>query len=104
MDIRSVYLQRFIRFFDRKTPVPIIIKLTEELPKSINRKCEKQRVHSSFLDHICDVDLADLYLLSKFNKGIHFLLFVISFYSKYAWAIPLKDKKCFTIINASQKY
>ena len=61
-------------------------------------------MHSSFLDHICDVDLADLYLLSKFNKGIHFLLFVISFYSKYAWAIPLKDKKCFTIINASQKY
>ena len=89
---------------ERPHVVPIIIKLTEELPKSINRKCEKQRVHASFLDHICDVDLADLYLLSKFNKGIHFLLFVINIYSKYAWAIPSKDKKSFTIINASQNY
>ena len=32
-------------------------------------------------------------LMSKFDKGIHFLLCVIDISSKYAWAIPLKDKK-----------
>ena len=42
-------------------------------------------------------------LISKFNQGIRFLLFVIEIYSKYAWVIPLKDKKSITITNASQK-
>ena len=42
-------------------------------------------------------------LLSKFNKGICFLLCVIDIYSKYAWVIPLKDKKFITITNAFQK-
>ena len=42
-------------------------------------------------------------LISKFNKGFRFLLFVIDIYSKYAWVIPLKDKKGITITNAFQK-
>ena len=32
-------------------------------------------------------------LLSKYNKGIRFLLYVIDIFSKYAWVVPLKDKK-----------
>ena len=39
------------------------------------------------------VDLADMQLLSKFNKGFRFSLCVIDIFSKYAWFIPLKDKK-----------
>ena len=35
-----------------------------------------------------------------FNKGIPFLLCVIDIFSKYAWVIPLKDKKSITITNA----
>ena len=42
-------------------------------------------------------------LISKFNKGITFLLCVIDIYSKYAWVFPLKDKKGVTIVNAFQK-
>ena len=42
-------------------------------------------------------------LLSKFNNGIRFLLCVIDIYSKYAWVIPLKDKKRITIINGFPK-
>ena len=44
-------------------------------------------------------------LISKFNKGFRFLLYVFDIYSKYAWVIlfPLKDKKGITIINAFQK-
>ena len=42
-------------------------------------------------------------LTSKFNKGIPFLLCVIDIFSKYAWVIPLKDKKAITITNAFQK-
>ena len=42
-------------------------------------------------------------LISKFNKGIRFLLCVIDIFWKYAWIIPLKDKKGITITNAFQK-
>ena len=42
-------------------------------------------------------------LRSKFNKGFKFLVCVIDIYSKYAWDIPLKDKKDITITNGSQK-
>ena len=42
-------------------------------------------------------------LLSKYNKGYRFLLCVIDIYSKYAWVIPLKDKKGISIVNAFQE-
>ena len=42
-------------------------------------------------------------LLSKFNKGFRFLLCVIDIFSKYAWVVPLKDKKGISIVNAFQK-
>ena len=42
-------------------------------------------------------------LISTFDKGIPFLLCVIDICSKYAWAIPLKDKKSITTTNTFQK-
>ena len=42
-------------------------------------------------------------LVSKLYKRLRFLLCVIDIYSKYAWVIPLKDKKGITIINSFQK-
>ena len=42
-------------------------------------------------------------LISKFNKAFRFLLCVIDIFSKYAWVVPLKDKKGISIINAFQK-
>ena len=42
-------------------------------------------------------------LISKFNKGFRFLLCVIDIFSKYAWVVPLKDKKSVGIVNAFQK-
>ena len=42
-------------------------------------------------------------LISKFNKGFRFLLCIIDIYNKYAWVIPLSDKKGTAITNAFQK-
>ena len=41
--------------------------------------------------------------MSKFNKGIRFLLCVIDIFHKYAWVVPLKDKKGISIVHAFQK-
>ena len=38
--------------------------------------------------------------LSKYNTGIKYLLCVIDLFSKYAWVIPIKDKKGTSIVNA----
>ena len=42
-------------------------------------------------------------LLTKFNKGFRFLLCVIDIFGKYAWVVPLKDKKGTSIVNDFQK-
>ena len=75
----------------------------EELQKPIIRKFEKRKVYSGFKDNIWGADLDDMQLLSKFNKGFRFLLCTIDIFSKYAWVIPLKDKKGISIVNAFQK-
>ena len=41
-------------------------------------------------------------LISKSNKGFRFLC-VIDIFSKYAWVVPLKDKKGVSIVDAFQK-
>ena len=41
--------------------------------------------------------------LSKLNKGFKYLLCAIDLFSKYAWVIPIKDKKGTSIVNAFKK-
>ena len=88
------------KFFDKKSVGSGIntIKssssiLADELHKPIIKKFEKRKVYSQFKDNIWGVDLADMQSLSKKKKGIKNLLCVIDMYSKYAFVIPLKDKK-----------
>ena len=59
-------------------------------------------MYPSFKDNIWGVDLADMQLISNYNKGIRYLLCAIDLFSKYAYVVPLKDKKGTTITNAFQ--
>ena len=56
------------------------VQLANELHKPIIKKFNKRKVYSSFKDNIWGVDLADMQLLSKFNKGFRFLLCVCYVY------------------------
>ena len=78
-------------------------QLAEELHKPIIRHFKKRTVYSRSKDNIWGADLADMLLISKFNKGFRFLLCVIDNFSKYTWVAPLKDKKGVSIVNAFQK-
>ena len=50
------------------------MQLAKELQKPIIRNFKKRTVYSGFKDNIWGADLADMQLISKFNKGFRFLL------------------------------
>ena len=60
------------------------LHLSEELHKPIIRKYKKRKVYSGFRDNLWAADLADMQLISKFNKAYRFLLCAIDSFSKYA--------------------
>ena len=87
------------KFFDKKSAsltyksvsgsgVNIPLEFNEQfakvLHKPIIRKLKKRKVYSGFKDNIWGADLADMQLISKFNKEFRFLLCVIDIFSKYA--------------------
>ena len=68
-------------FFDKKSqgsginiPLEFNEQLANELHKPIIRNFKKRKMYSSFRDNIWGVYLADMQLLSKFNKRFRFLL------------------------------
>ena len=86
------------KFFDKKSPGGGVanneikqnrrpldlatLQLAKELHKSIIRNFKKRTVYSGFKDNIWEVDLADMQLIRKFNKGFRILLCVIDIFSK----------------------
>ena len=93
MNIKDVLLQWFI-WFDKKSALLVdksasgrVIKnenmsskeLAEELHKPINRKFRKRKVYSSVKDNIWGTDLADMQLISTFNKEFLFYYVLLIF-------------------------
>ena len=68
-------------------------ELANELHKPIIIKFKKEKFIRIFRDNIWGVDVADMQSLSKYNKGIKYLLCIIDLFSKYVWVVPIKDKK-----------
>ena len=57
------------------------LQLANELHKPIIRKFKKRKVYSGFKDNIWGADLADMQLISKFDKGFRLLLCIIDIFS-----------------------
>ena len=70
------------KFFHKKSSESSVdtepnYQLASELHRQIIRKFKRQKVYSPFRDNIWGADLADMQLLSKYNKGIKYLLCAI---------------------------
>ena len=108
MDIKKNKLQWFTSFLI-KNILEVVLqmkldKINNLQMNFINQSSGKKRkVYSSFKDNIWGADLADMQLISKYSKGIRYLICTIDLFSKYAWIFPLKDKKVVSIVNAFQK-
>ena len=70
-------------------------ELAEELHKSIIRKFNWQYLGAA---------LADMQLISKFNKRYRFLLYVTEICSKYAWVIFWKIKKTLQLLTIFKNF
>ena len=66
-------------------------KLSKELHKPIIKKFKKRTVYSGFKDNIWGVNLADMQLISRFNKGFRFycvlLIFSVNMLGLFYWKI-----------------
>ena len=100
------------KFFDKKsmgsgikkdTTKSSFLILADELQKPVIKKFNKRKVYSQFKDNVWGVDLADMQSLSQKNKNIKYLLCAIDLYSKYAFVVPLKDKKGISVTNGFNK-
>jgi hypothetical protein len=76
------------------------IKITSEIFAPIKNSFPRQKIVPKYIDEIWSIDLIDKSKLSKYNEGNHFILTVIDNFSKYAWAMPLKNKSGKSITDA----
>jgi len=73
---------------------------SNELHKQVIRDFQRRRVIANYTDEIWAGDLIDFTYWEKFNDDYKYILCVIDVFSKYAWAIPLKDKTATSINKA----
>ena len=91
------------KFFDKKSTGAGIKsmlnqQLANELYKPIIRNLKKRKVYFLFKDNI-----ADMQLITKYNKGIRYLLCTIDLFSKICMGCSYKRQKRSYIVNTSQK-
>ena len=98
-----IYMSFYKKSSGKGVDAELNYQLANELHRQIIRKFGQRKVYSSFRHNNWGVDLADMQSLSKYNKGIKFLLCAIDLFSNFAWVVPLKHKRGISIINAFQK-
>ena len=83
---QRVFASMVCKSFDKKwkgSGVTIEVKPSEQLAKQLHKpiitKFKKRAVYSGSKDNIWGDDLADMQLISKFNKRFRFLLFLLIF-------------------------
>ena len=78
-------------------------KLADELHKPVRSKFPRRSVIVNEIDSIWSCDLIEMQEWCEDNEGFRYMLNVIDVFSKFAWSIPLKDKKGITVLNAFKK-
>ena len=96
------------KFFDKKSSESGVdtesyYQLANGLHRQIIRKFKRRKVNSSFRDNIWGFNLGDIQSLSKYDKGVKYVLCATDLFSKYACVVPSKDKRGISIVKAFQK-
>ena len=90
--------------FDRSLPVEDINDFLERQRSHTvfknTRKGAINPIYKYFKRQNFQIDLLEIRNISKENKSFNYLLTIIDSYTKFAWAIPLDNKKASTVLNA----
>ena len=78
-------------------------ELAYTLHKPVRKNFKRNPIVVSAIDEQWQADLVDMQEFSQQNSGYKYILTVIDIFSKYAWAIPLKDKSGKSVLNAFKK-
>ena len=75
-------------------------QLTYTLHKPVRRKFLRNKILVTRCDEEWMADLTDFTNESRFNNGYKYVLCVIDVFSKFGWAVPLKNKTPATVVKA----
>ena len=78
-------------------------KLPKEIFAPVIKKFDRIKIIPHYKDECWSIDLIDRSSLSKYNKNYKFIFTIIDNHTKYAWAIPLKDKSGKSTTTAFKK-
>ena len=67
-------------------------EIVKEIFSPVIKKFQKIQIQTHYKDECWSIDLIDRSSLSKYNKNYKFIFTIIDNHTKYAWAIPHKDK------------
>ena len=74
--------------------------LTDELHKPARKRFKKRKVFAKKANDIMAADLVDMQYFARGNKGFRYILMIIDVFSKYGYAIPLKNKTGAEMVKA----
>ena len=75
-------------------------QFSSEIHKRALKKFKRRHVIVDRKDEIWGIDLADMNSLISFNDGYRYILCIIDVFTKFAWAVPLKNKMAATVLFA----
>ena len=78
-------------------------KLVKELHAPARRNFPRRRVVVYDCNDLWQTDVVEMRLYARFNKGYNYILTVIDVLSKYAWALPFKNKNGSDVAAALSK-
>lgn len=74
--------------------------IAEELHKQARRKFKRRTVTLKGINDLYQADLVEMQPYAKTNKGYRYIMTMINCFSKFAFAVPLKDKSGPEVANA----
>ena len=75
-------------------------KITKEIFTPVKKNFPRIKIITHYKDERWSIDLIDRSSLAKFNNGYKFIFTIIDNHTKYAWAVPLKNKQAKSVTDA----
>ena len=73
------------------------------LHRNVKRRFTRRQTFAVGIDHVWQMDLADMTLISRHNDNYKYILTCIDVFSRYAFAVPVRNKTAIEIKNAFEE-